>query len=67
MNLQEQLAIQAMYDAGIEREKKAKRDKPKSTLGPFHPLDHDGDGRPGGSLPDSVAPRRRGRKPKAAG
>lgn len=30
----------------------------------LHPLDHDGDGKPGGSLPDSVAPRRRGRKPK---
>jgi hypothetical protein len=29
-----------------------------------HPLDHDGDGRPGGSLPDSVAPRRRGRPAK---
>ena len=29
-----------------------------------HPLDHDGDGRPGGSLPDAVVPRRRGRKPK---
>jgi hypothetical protein len=31
-----------------------------------HPLDHDGDGEKGGSLPDAVAPRRRGRKPKAA-
>jgi hypothetical protein len=31
-----------------------------------HQLDHDGDGKPGGSLPDSVAPRRRGRKPKVA-
>ena len=29
-----------------------------------HPLDHDGDGKPGGSLPDAVKPRRRGRKPK---
>lgn len=29
-----------------------------------HPLDHDGDGKPGGSLPDAVAPRRRGRKKK---
>jgi hypothetical protein len=29
-----------------------------------HPLDHDGDGRLGGSLPDSVAPRRRGRPAK---
>jgi hypothetical protein len=33
---------------------------------PRHPLDHDGDGVPGGSLPDAVAPRRRGRKPKGA-
>lgn len=33
---------------------------------PRHPLDHDGDGVPGGSLPDAVAPRKRGRKPKAA-
>lgn len=31
-----------------------------------HPLDHDGDGRPGGSLPDSVKPRRRGRPKKTA-
>ena len=31
---------------------------------PRHPLDHDGDGEPGGSLPDAVAPRKRGRKPK---
>jgi hypothetical protein len=31
-----------------------------------HPLDHDGDGRPGGSLPDSVKPRRRGRPKKNA-
>ncbi len=30
-----------------------------------HPLDHDGDGSLGGSLPDAVAPRRRGRKPKS--
>lgn len=32
-----------------------------------HPLDHDGDGRLGGSLPDAPpdAPRRRGRPPKA--
>ncbi len=30
---------------------------------PRHPLDHDGDGRPGGSLP---GPRRRGRPRKAA-
>jgi hypothetical protein len=28
------------------------------------PLDHDGDGVKGGSLPDAVHPRRRGRKPK---
>lgn len=28
------------------------------------PLDHDGDGRKGGSLPDAIAPRRRGRKPR---
>lgn len=26
-----------------------------------HPLDHDGDGTKGGSLPDAVAPRKRGR------
>lgn len=31
---------------------------------PCHPLDHDCDGRLGGSLPDAVAPRKRGRKPK---
>lgn len=30
-----------------------------------HPLDHDGDGVKGGSLPNAVAPRKRGRKPKA--
>jgi hypothetical protein len=29
-----------------------------------HPLDHDGDGEPGGSLPDAVAPRKRGRPRK---
>lgn len=29
------------------------------------PLDHDGDGTPGGSLSDDVAPRRRGRPRKA--
>lgn len=28
------------------------------------PLDHDGDGKPGGSLPDAVKPRRRGRPKK---
>ena len=32
-----------------------------------HPLDHDGDGRPGGSLPDAVAPRKRGRPRKVTG
>ena len=31
-----------------------------------HPLDHDCDGVPGGSLPDAVAPRKRGRKPKVS-
>ena len=31
-----------------------------------HPLDHDGDGKPGGSLPDAVAPRKRGRPKKVA-
>jgi hypothetical protein len=31
-----------------------------------HPLDHDGDGKPGGSLPDAVAPRKRGRPKKEA-
>lgn len=30
-----------------------------------NPLDHDGDGVKGGSLPDAIAPRKRGRKPKA--
>lgn len=30
----------------------------------FDPLDHDGDGLPGGSLPDDVAPRKRGRPRK---
>ena len=34
MNLQEQLAIQAMYDGMVEREAKPKAEKPKSTLGP---------------------------------
>lgn len=33
-------------------------------LEPPHPLDHDGDGEPGGSLPDAVAPRKRGRPRK---
>jgi hypothetical protein len=32
----------------------------------LHPLDHDGDGKPGGSLPDAVAPRKRGRPRKGA-
>lgn len=32
----------------------------------IHPLDHDGDGELGGSLPDSVAPRKRGRPKKDA-
>jgi hypothetical protein len=31
-----------------------------------HPLDHDGDGKLGGSLPDAVAPRKRGRPRKGA-
>ena len=31
----------------------------------IHPLDHDGDGEPGGSLPDAVKPRKRGRPRKA--
>jgi len=31
-----------------------------------HPLDHDGDGQKGGSLPDAVAPRKRGRPRKVA-
>lgn len=31
-----------------------------------HPLDRDCDGEKGGSLPDAVAPRKRGRKPKVA-
>jgi hypothetical protein len=31
-----------------------------------HPLDHDGDGKPGGSLPDAVAPRKRGRPKKVS-
>jgi hypothetical protein len=55
MNLQEQLAIQAMYDAGIEREKKAKADKPKPTLGPVAALSE-----------ASPAPVKRGRPRKAA-
>jgi hypothetical protein len=45
---------------GIQAETEAKAETEA------HPLDHDGDGKPGGSLPDSVAPRRRGRKPKVA-
>jgi hypothetical protein len=32
----------------------------------IHPLDHDGDGVLGGSLPDGVAPRKRGRPKKDA-
>lgn len=31
-----------------------------------HPLDHDGDGVKGGSLPDAVKPRKRGRPKKNA-
>ena len=31
-----------------------------------HPLDHDGDGKKGGSLPDAVKPRKRGRPKKNA-
>lgn len=31
-----------------------------------HPLDHDGDGEKGGSLPDAVKPRKRGRPKKNA-
>jgi hypothetical protein len=32
-----------------------------------HPLDHDGDGKPGGSLPGEQSTRRRGRPRKAQG
>ena len=32
---------------------------------PRHPLDHDGDGEKGGSLPDAVVLRKRGRPRKA--
>jgi hypothetical protein len=54
MNLRDQLAIQAMYDAAIERERKPKADRPKSTLGPIDAkFDHNGDGKPGGSKPAS--------------
>lgn len=46
-------ALQAQAEAEAEAEAKV------------HPLDHDGDGKPGGSLPNSIAPRRRGRPRKA--
>lgn len=46
-------ALQAQAQAETEAEAKV------------HPLDHDGDGKPGGSLPNSIAPRRRGRPRKA--
>jgi hypothetical protein len=52
MNLRDQLAIQAIYDAAIERDTKPKADKPKSTLGSVDAkFDHNGDGKPGGSKP----------------
>ena len=57
MNQNEQLAIQAMYDAQIGVEEKiAKAEKPRSTLGPVAtdvvvP-------------PETKAPVKRGRKPK---
>jgi hypothetical protein len=47
------------YSDGLQTETKTETPPAR------HPLDHDGDGRPGGSLPDSVAPRRRGRPAKA--